>query len=127
MVDPGSLRLHDVGIVGLEKAIKDKAPGASDEAAEACMRPKQIKKHYWCTLCGRYYVRSTAYEHVTRHAGAFGTMEELHTALDEKYGMHAEYCCQGGGPPDTIVSLLQRGLHIACAGSLHACDAQFCT
>jgi hypothetical protein len=53
MVDPGPLRLHDLAIVGLEKAIKDKAPGASDTATEAVMKPKQIKQKYWCTLCGK--------------------------------------------------------------------------
>jgi hypothetical protein len=95
MLDPGSLRLHDLAIVCLEKAIKDKAPRASDKATAACIKPKQIKKHYWCTLCEKCLCRSSAYDHITRHAGEFATMEELHTALDGKYGMHTEYCCRG--------------------------------
>jgi hypothetical protein len=82
--------LHDVGIVGLQKAEQDGALNVADEIKKGGVRNAEKSKLYWCTLCSPRGIlaKAAAYRHRTKHEGEWKskTVEELHAKLDAQYG-----------------------------------------
>jgi hypothetical protein len=61
-MDAAAWPLVDLGIVPMEQALKDEAPGAADTA------PESIKDKHWCTLCSRCLSKANAFKHRSTHA-----------------------------------------------------------
>jgi hypothetical protein len=61
-MDAAAWTLVDLGIVPMEQALKDEAPGVADLAGT------RTKDKHWCTLCSKCLSTQSAYKHRLTHA-----------------------------------------------------------
>jgi hypothetical protein len=65
-MDAAAWPLEDLGIVPMEQALQDDAPGVAELAGTGEL--EGIKNKHWCILCTKCLSKASAFRHRTRHA-----------------------------------------------------------